>query len=223
MFIADLRFIWQPVSTTLAIKLSEMDTRLSQLSYSVPGLVPLSIANIVSASPGGGGPFREADNLFDRPGDPYLIGGTGEYIYTVLLSTVPNGVVEVVLDLIEAVQLIDFSFYSNSGLQYLPRDYEIFSGDSGTGPWTLRATKNLTGATPVGNTIVSVPVDFTARYCRLTFKNMHSDNSYLQLSECRVTGMLGCSTGCRVSQGQSPQSLCRYLCRYCAGTALVLF
>jgi hypothetical protein len=34
---------------------------------------------------------------------------------------------------------------------------------------------------------------------------------------------LGCSTGCRVSQGQSPQSLCRYLCRYCAGTALVLF
>jgi exonuclease III len=37
------------------------------------------------------------------------------------------------------------------------------------------------------------------------------------------TTRLGCSTGCRVSQGQSPQSLCRYLCRYCAGTALVLF
>jgi hypothetical protein len=156
-----------------------------------PGLVPLTIANVVSSTPGRGGTYREADNLFDKPGNPFLVGGEGEHVYTPRISDAPNGLIEVVLDLTEAVELTDFSFYSNSSLGRLPRDYEIFSGDSGTGPWTSRATKNLTDATPTGAVTVSVPVNFTARYCRMTFSNMHTTSeTYMQLSECRISGML---------------------------------
>jgi hypothetical protein len=150
-----------------------------------PGLVPLTDANVVSSTPGTDA-TRKAGTLFEKPGDPFSTGFQGASLYTVNMAAAPGGVVEMVLDLIEAVKLTDFSFYSNENLATLPRDYEIFSGDSGTGPWTSQATKNLPGATPVGATTVSVPVDFTARYCRVTFTNMHGD-TVLLLSECRVS------------------------------------
>jgi hypothetical protein len=170
-------------------QLAEVQTDIAALQGTVPGLVPFTGANVVSSTPGTG-TDREANNLFDKPGDPFLVGGTGEFVYTVNVALVPGGVVEMVLDLNEAVKLTDFSFYSNNNLGRLPRDYVILSGDSGTGPWTSRATKNLPGATPSGAVTVSVPVDFTARYCRVTFSNMHSIENYLQLSECKVSGML---------------------------------
>jgi hypothetical protein len=60
-------------------------------------------------------------------------------------------------------------------------------------------------------------------YYRLYRRRTAAGRATCTDTAARSCHALGCSTGCRVSQGQSPQSLCRYLCRYCAGTALVLF
>jgi hypothetical protein len=54
----------------------------------VQGLVPLTGANVVSSTPGSG-TDREATKLFDKPGDPFLVGATGEFVYTVNVAVVP--------------------------------------------------------------------------------------------------------------------------------------
>ena len=128
--------------------LENLKSRITQLETGgsiVEEAEPLNVidALIVDTSP----PYnssRSVVNLFDNYLNPYDGGFQGGFLWNTRVNPA-----FVVIDTRTSIRVGSVTFYSFGNAQrWCPKKFDVFSGTSGTGPWTLRGTANWEGAYP---------------------------------------------------------------------------
>jgi hypothetical protein len=129
----------------------------------------LTAANVLFSSPAVH-PSRDVNNLFESLADPTNTA-QNRYVVDITLD-----VVNVILDIGTVRHLTSLSFFTTGYLDLgglFPRNFRVYSGITGSGPWVLAGQSFRTEPTPTAPVETSVSAAVFTRYVKVEYETPH--------------------------------------------------
>jgi predicted phage tail protein len=155
------------------------------------GRVPITPSSLVSATPALLS-TTGAELLFEHPNTPYYNNGSNYNAY----STWEAGAgAEVIVDAGKVYNVTEVSFYKAfMTADRTPRLYQIFSGESASGPWIEQGSATFTGTLTQNTEIKADGMNFNTRYIRYLMSGM-DDPLKLYMHEIVTRGVNRLASG----------------------------
>jgi hypothetical protein len=155
------------------------------------GRVPITPSSLVSATPALLS-TTGAELLFEHPDTPYFNAGSNYNAY----STWEAGAgAEVIVDAGKVYNVTEVSFYKAfTTADRTPRLYQIFSGESASGPWIEQGSTTFTGTLTQDTDIKADGMNFNTRYIRYLMSGM-DDPIRLYMHEIVTRGVNRLASG----------------------------